>query len=72
MWQQRFGGAGVGGGEGVHNKGIYRGKFSRSFFMLLRKVGWLGINFSSVSEFHVVGNENRGNLFTSSILGWGI
>jgi hypothetical protein len=54
----------------VHRKFIYRGKFSRSFFKrLLRKVGWLGINFSSDSEFHVVGNENSGNLFTSSILG---
>jgi hypothetical protein len=73
MWQQGVrgeGGWGGGGGEGGYGRYQKRGKLSSSFFLsFLRKVGWLAVNLTSVSEFQVEGNENSGNLFTSSILG---
>ncbi len=61
------------GGGGRYTEDIYIGIISSNFCLRpFRNVCWLGEYFSSVSEFHVVGNENNGNLFTSSILGWGI
>ncbi len=47
-------GDGGGGGGDLFTEAYYQVTFLR----LLRKVGWLGIYFSSVSEFHAEGNEN--------------
>ncbi len=55
-------GRGDGGGRRGTLKTFAKAYYQVALLRLLRYEGWLGIYFSSVSEFHVEGNEIRGNM----------